>query len=316
MPSCPSFLRGRVLRATRLDACGRPVEGECGQVVSDGFITVNMSPEVEEGTETIQRKANGQICISDKAPDVIKWYTVTVTFCAVDIDLVTMINPTWQKLLSEDGETIGWAESDEFSDTEGFALEVWMNASGVESVCDNPDAEGSFGYVLLPWLVGGTVGELEIADGAVTFEFTGRTKRSSRWGVGPYNIRLNPLTSAPAQLPSVVQPSQQRLFLLTSLAPPESVCGCQTLTPVPPPALEITSAVEGATDTTLNLAWTNWGAGPVTIDWDDGASPTVAGPDTGSMTHVYVNAALHNVTVTDSSDVARTDAAAITTPFP
>lgn len=316
MPSCPSFLRGRVLRATRLDACGRPVEGACGFVVTDGFISVNIEPEVEEGNEIVQRKANGQICIADKSPDAIKWYSVTVTLCAVDIDLVTMMNPTWTKLLSEDGETIGWAESSEFSDTEGFALELWMNAAGVESVCDNPDAEGSYGYVLLPWVVGGVTGELEIADGAVTFEFSGRTKASSRWGVGPYNIRQNPLTSSPAQLPAIVQPDEHRLFLTTSLAPPASVCGCQTLTPVAPPALEITSAVEGATDTTLNLSWTNWGAGPVTIDWDDGASPTVVGPDTGSLTHVYTNSGSHTVTVTDSSDALRTDSAAITTPFP
>lgn len=316
---CPSFLRGRVARFTRLDSCGRPVAGACGQVVTKGIISVEMSTEVEEGEETLVKDFSGTLCIADKACDQIKWYTVTITLCAVDIDLVTMINPSWRKLTAENGDVIGWVENTILDCSTGFAMELWVEAANVESVCDNPDAEGAWGYLVLPWLIGGVVGDLTIENGAVQFAFAGRSKTGSKWGVGPYNIRQNPLTSAPMPLPEVIQSTDPRAFLITTLSPPTPVCGCQTLTPIVPP-MPVVTAVEDPTDETGNTAtitWTNYGAGPMTLDFDDGVVPNVVVADTGSMTHTYVNAGAHIVSVTDVDQPLRTDnAPSITTPFP
>lgn len=320
MPTCPSFLRGRRMRVTRLDTCGRPVAGAGNQVVTSGFISVEMSPEVSEGEEIEVKNAGGELCITDKACDAIKWYNVTISLCQVDIDLVTIMNPTWRRIVDESGEVIGWAENNNQDCSVGFALELWTEVANAESVCDNPDAEGAWGYLLLPYLVGGTVGDLTIENAEVTFEYTSRTKIGSRWGVGPYNIRQNPVTSAPMPLPIVVASDEPRIFLITTLAPPDAVCGAQTVTPVPPPALEILSVTEDATDVSGNTAildYTNWGAGGVTIDWDDGAAPTVAGPDTGTISHTYATAGTHTIVVTDADTPARTDSSTpFTTPFP
>ena len=49
----------------------------------------------------------------------------------------------------------------------GFALEVWSNVPGI--VCDDPNAGGSFGYTLLPFISGGVLGDFTIENGAVTF---------------------------------------------------------------------------------------------------------------------------------------------------
>ena len=320
MPTCPSFLRGRRLRVTRLDACGRPVAGAGNVVVTKGFTTVEMSPEVSEGEEIEEKNAGGELCISDKACDSIKWMNATITLCQVDIDLVTIMNPTWRTLTSEDDEVIGWIENQNQDCSVGFALELWTEVANAESVCDNPDAQGAFGYLLLPYQVGGTVGDITIENGAVSFQYTSRSKSGSRWGVGPYNIRQNPLDSTPMPLPAIIQSDEYRAFMLTTLAPPEPACGAQTLTPIEPPALTINSVVEDTTDLTGNTAildYTNWGAGAVTIDWDDGALPTVAGADTAVVSHTYTNAGSHTIVVTDSDTPARTDSSTpFTTPFP
>lgn len=319
MATCPSFIQGDVIRVTRLDSCGRPVAGACSTIVTDGFVSVTMSPETQDGQEISVTKANGKICVAEKACDQIKWINTQLTLCAVDIDLVTMMNPTWRKMTNEEADTIGWYESSNLDCATGFALEIWTNTANAADVCDNPNAQGSWGYVLLPWVTGGVVGDLEITNDAVQFQFNGRTKRNAKWGVGPYNVRLNPNTAAPLPLPAVVQGDDPRVFMLTTMAPPTPVCGCTTLTPITPPMPTI-SVVEDTSDEsgkTAKITWTNFGAGPGKIDYDDGVVPDASVGDTGTITHTFTVDGAHLVKFTDDDQPLRTvTAPSITTPFP
>ena len=53
-------------------------------------------------------------------------------------------------------------------------------------VCDDPNAGGSFGYTLLPFIGGGVLGDFTIENGAVTFVLqNAATKDGTGWGVGP-----------------------------------------------------------------------------------------------------------------------------------
>jgi hypothetical protein len=71
-----------------------------------------------------------------------------------------------------------------------FALEVWSNVPGV--ACEDPNAEGSFGYTLLPFIKGGVLGDFTIENGAVTFTLqNAATKDGNAWGKGPYNVAIN-----------------------------------------------------------------------------------------------------------------------------
>jgi hypothetical protein len=46
---CLSLVKGRRIRLTRLDACGRPVYGESSAVVSKGFISVAFTANTNAG---------------------------------------------------------------------------------------------------------------------------------------------------------------------------------------------------------------------------------------------------------------------------
>ena len=52
MPTkCLSLVKGRRIRLTRLDGCGRPVYGDCSTAVSKGFISVAFTANTTESDE-------------------------------------------------------------------------------------------------------------------------------------------------------------------------------------------------------------------------------------------------------------------------
>jgi hypothetical protein len=45
------FLRGRTMRATLVSAVGAPIVGDESQIVTNGFISVAYTPNIQEGTD-------------------------------------------------------------------------------------------------------------------------------------------------------------------------------------------------------------------------------------------------------------------------
>lgn len=313
---CPSFLRGNVMRVTRLDGCGRPIYGDCNQVVSDGFVTVTLSAEVQEGEEVTVTKANGKTCISDKACDQLRWYTVETEFCQVDPDLIQMMNPTWEKILDYQGDTIGYDAKGNLSCDTGFALEIWMDTYGSTDACSGEGAQGAYGYLLLPWVVGGAPGDLEIGNDAISFSFTGRTKLGSRWGRGPYPVMLGENGAPGPLLTPVGTDTQYRLFVST-IRPPEPECGCQPVDrPTPEPADLIVTGLAGETPRrTVRLRADNHGFGPVVIDWGDG-TPTTTAADGAYVSHTYAEDGEYTITVSDEQTPAISTTRDVTIPLP
>lgn len=84
-------VRGRRARFTRLDSAGVPVVGPCSRVVTDGFVSVVLSAEIEAGEEITLKNAWGEFCISEKSGDLIKWVNVTVKACQIDPDVLDMV---------------------------------------------------------------------------------------------------------------------------------------------------------------------------------------------------------------------------------
>lgn len=314
--TCPSFLRGNVMRVTRLNNCGQPIYGDCNQVVSDGFVTITMSAEVEEGEEVTVTKANGKTCISDKACDQLKWYTVETEFCQVDPDLIQMMNPTWEKILDYQGDTIGYDAKGNLSCDTGFALEVWMDTYGATDACSGEGSQGAYGYLLLPWVVGGAPGDLEIGNDAISFTFSGRTKLGSRWGRGPYPVMLG-ANAVPGPLLTPVDTDTQYRLFVTTIRPPEAECGCQPVDrPTPEPAtLTITGVAGEAPRMSVRLRADNHGFGNVVIDWGDG-SPTTVATDGSYVQHTYAADGDYTITVADQQTPAITVTKDITIPLP
>ena len=184
---CFPLVRGRVMRATALDACGRPKDAACSYIATDGFVSVELSANITEGDEITVTNANGATCVRDQAPSELTGYGVQVTFCDVNPELYAMMS-NQPVVYSPLGEAVGFrVNSKARLDQANFALEVWSNVPGV--VCDDPNAAGSFGYFLLPFVSGGVLGDFTIENGAVTFTIqNASTKDGSAWGVGPYDV--------------------------------------------------------------------------------------------------------------------------------
>ncbi|QGZ16711.1 hypothetical protein PBI_DEWDROP_63 [Microbacterium phage Dewdrop] len=189
-------LLGKRLRATELDICGAPAPGGV-YVVTDGFVNVSLTSEVEDGAEIIVKKANGQLCVNEKLSNSFKWFTVEIEFCGVNPSLLAIVsNATPYRDYA--GDVAGFTVR-EGSIDKRFALELWAGLSGV--ACLPGQTDEASGYFLLPFVAAGVLGDITIdGENAVTFSLSGAyTKGGNQWGVGPYNVMRNTQTTNEVQ---------------------------------------------------------------------------------------------------------------------
>ena len=65
---CVSMLRGRMMRLTKLDECGAPVEGAGSTLTASAFVSGTFTPNYQDPTETTVLDAAGNLCIDDRSP--------------------------------------------------------------------------------------------------------------------------------------------------------------------------------------------------------------------------------------------------------
>jgi hypothetical protein len=222
---CFSLVRGRVLRVTKLDGCGAVSLGPTSMVTSDGFITVTFTANTDEGETISVTNAAGRVCILDEPCPKFTGYDVEVAFCGVDPDLYALM--TGQPVVL-DGATptpnaVGFKmNTDVDACATGFALELWSN---VPSAVCAPGTGVSYGYMLIPFLKGGVIGDFTIGNDAVNFTMTGaKSKDGNAWGVGPYKVVPN-ATGASSTLLTALAANDHLLVQLTTIAPPAATCG-------------------------------------------------------------------------------------------
>lgn len=291
---CASYVRGRVIRVTRLDNCGRPIAGDDSVVVSKGFTSVGFTANTEEGEAISVQNAAGETCLREPGKPSFLGYNVEISFCQVDPDLFSMLTGQ-ATVVDENGDVIGFTMDTAISPGDiRFALEVWAGAGSSSDACDNPNAQGSYGYFLLPLVQGGVVGDFEIANAEVTFTVTGAvTLDGNRWGLGLHAALLNG-SGDPALLAEALLPTQHLLGVMTSLAPPTPQCGSR---PYIDPTDPIPSS-GGAVATDLSVTFTPVGLGASAdwwIDYGDGTWEYLAG--TTSATHEYAAAGTYTYVI-------------------
>ena len=201
-------IRSHVVRTTDLDNCGAPVIGPKSTIVSNGHISIKVSPQYEDGEETAPKNAAGKIAFVDKADDELKYLNLEIAFLKVEPELFSQV--TGQPIVLDyagnaTGIRIGATVK------ANFGLETWTDVPG--TVC-GPDGK-LYGYALLPWLKGGRLGDFSFENALANFTITARTEANSPWGVGPYDVVLN-APVAPATEP-VAGP------LLTPIAPDQHI---------------------------------------------------------------------------------------------
>jgi hypothetical protein len=213
-----SSVKGNVMRATRIDECGKWATGASASVISAGFVKIDLSPQIEAGTEFIVKGADGHLCVNDKDCDQLKGLDLTIDLCQVDPAVFELMGG--DRLITSGATRIGWGFGEDLRCTGGFALEVWTQIAG--GVCGA--AAERYIYWLFPWVSNGLIKPGTIENGPMTFSMTGRTKANPNWGPGPYQ----PL-AGPAALPGQgTLVSEHLVHVITSVAPPTDIEGYVT----------------------------------------------------------------------------------------
>lgn len=287
--NCLTFVRGRVARVTRLDACARPVYGEYGHAKTDGVITANFTANSSETAEINVTNFAGNRCVFEPSLPELNGYSVDLTFCNVDPDLFNII--TGQPLVfNENGDAVGIEVDTKIKLTDqGFALEVFMGSVGADA-CEDPNAQGEFGYLLLPRLQGGILGDFVVENGAVSFNITGAaTRDGNAWGSGPYAVEMVAGVAAPLFQP--VSKTAALRMMTTTVSPPTPECGARPLLDPTEPAITAIDAT--ATGLEVDFTTTPVSTGPVWWDFGDGTWDYVAAP--GAASHIYEAAGTYTV---------------------
>ena len=228
MPSPTSFplVRGHMMRVTKVDGCCAPDFGDDAMVVTEGFVSVALTANINEGEELVVTNAAGKTCVRDPGQTEFQGYGAEITFCEVSPCLFSIVTGQ-PSVVDANGDVVGFRMNSAISLTgSGFALEVWMGVPGVACTGEG----GAYGYLLLPCLQGGVVGDFTIENAAVTFTVTGAaTKDGNGWGTGPYDVVPGTDGTTPSKLPDALDVDDHLYVVFTTVAPPEETDGCAAL---------------------------------------------------------------------------------------
>lgn len=267
---CFPLIRGKVMRATRLDDFGSVADSGCSSIATKGFVSVALTANIAEAESITVTNAGGEQCVNDTGSPSFSNYGVAITFCEVDPELYAMM--TNQAVVYDStGVAVGFRVNSKVDVSKAnFALEVWSNTSASGSA--------AWGYTLLPFVSGGVIGDFTIENAAVTFTLqNATTKDGTGWGVGPYDVVSD--GTGPSPLLAALDVNDHLHVQYTTIAPPTPGCVCLASGP----------AATGATQGTPGT-WTPVDAYPPKdyTDLTDGAPVVVASPATAWTSGSYV----------------------------
>lgn len=307
---CLSLVKGRRIRVTRLDGCGRPIYGDDSQVTSKGFISVSFTANTSDSDEINVTNAAGETCVFEAAVTSLTGYGLEIAFCQVDPELFSLV--TGQPVvLGCDGNTVVGFDVDTKIGLENsnFALELWAGSPAGDA-CSTEGAQGSFGYLLLPYLKGGILGDFTVENDAVTFTLTGaNTAEGNSWGVGPYDdIMLDGGSpAAPGPMCTPVSTSVALRTMIVDLAPPADACGARPV--LDPSVTPITSVAGVVTGLSVALTVTPAATTPVWYDFGDGTWDYVDAP--GATDHEYATPGTYTVKASTNGEWKTTTVTAV-----
>lgn len=239
------IIGGETMRVTIEDRCGVPAWGDKTQIVSDGFVSVAVTANYDDGTEISVKNANGRRCVQRDARAELVNESLDVVFCAVDPDLYTAVTGYPKIIDPATGNTIGFrVNSAVLPDDHRWGLEVWSDAQGTVA-CDEA-GDVPYGYELWPMLSGGRLSDYTIEENAVTFGISGAlTKKGSQWDRGPYEVTTDE-TGAPDVLQDPITADDHQHVQVTTVPPPEPTDGLIPLDdPDQPPATGASAGIPG-----------------------------------------------------------------------
>lgn len=235
--TCWASTRGDVMRVTKLSDCCGPVNDACGVVVTDGFISVKLTQNIEAAQVITVKNAADKVCVYDPGCDSLLSLTAVITLCRVNPDAIAIMTGQ-QVVLDYAGVSVGTRRSTDLACNRRFAVEVWTEVPGAACVGATPLK--NYGYFLVPCLRAATLtGDITIDSAtAVSVELTAKTTIPSLWGTGPQTAdnayKVVPIDAAntAGYLISPIGSTDHDHMQITTIAPPviPANCGCTALT--------------------------------------------------------------------------------------
>jgi hypothetical protein len=216
---CPKLAEGDVVRVTRVDECGAPVEGSDNAFVDECWASVAMAPNVEAGTDISFKAMNGRQCGFKRGCPTFNGFDLTGGFFSASPELIDIL--TGNSVYNDfNGDPIGWDDCQVACNT-GFALEIWQNVIGEECA---EDTTGQWFYWLLPWVTNGVLGDVTVNAEGVTFSLTGNTRAGGGWSLGPWDVQAADAENTPGPLLEVIGSECHRRGFVSTIEPPTAAC--------------------------------------------------------------------------------------------
>jgi len=288
-------IQGVSIRVTRLDAAGNLLNGAGDSYVTSAFMRVSFTPEYEEGDEITEKGANGVICVSYKAPDVLKRITMELAICEPDSELSQLLSGGLLLRRDIDGvsKSIGWAAPGVGDDPagNGVALEVWSHAvSGGKKATSLP-----YFHWVFPFAKMRQSGDRVIENGMLATTFEGYGLGNPNFGSGMDGRWLFPIAA-----------ERPYSYARTDWAP-QGLKGFYTWTDVSSQQIYFTPAnIQGATTVNIQSITANGTTATITLSANSATSGVVTGDfievsnvgDSFDTTSIGANATVSANTIT------------------
>lgn len=218
---CVSAIQARTMRLVKLDTCGNPVSGAgSAVVVTDGFISIDPSPQYLDGQEHQQRKASGALCLYKKDPSELTRVDLTIKLCVMDPDAIVVM--TGERLLTAGGVTGSGVAFGEGQLTARYSLETWQPVVGPLE-CDPVTGAQRFIYWAFMNVGNSKVDNWSLMNGPLEFAIKSETQHAGTgWADGP--------GSAGPWFSGTAATDEHFLYNVTTTAPPTPTCGAVLLT--------------------------------------------------------------------------------------
>jgi len=232
-------IKSRIVRITALDAVGKPITGDCASLVTAGYTNISVSHEFEDGEEFTQKNAWGEFCVNDKDPDRLKNAGISIEFCNVHPDVLSMMaSMVPLAVTTPTARTVGAAMTENIGEG-GFAIETW---TAITPNTAGPGGERLWLYWVFPFLRPGRLADFTMEQGPLLITVESTTQAANEWDAGPYPVESNPIEDYGLVLPDGAHWG----YVETEVQPPAVTDGCGTMPAGTPLATGATAGTPGA----------------------------------------------------------------------
>lgn len=205
-------------RVTLLDDLGDVANVTNNSWVSQGLVSVAVSPDIETGDSGTLKNGCGKELSSFQDDDIRKRYNITIVDGLHEPGLRAML--LGEDLILSGSDVIGSSAADQTADDwdpARAALEFWMKLYDG----DSQDQVLPWLYLLFPGTFSWVEQDIEIGSDFTTPGFVGKSFKNELWGDGPY--------SDPVIEPGQLGPIYDNAMVAED--PPESACGFAHIAP-------------------------------------------------------------------------------------